>query len=276
MPREQALPTRPLAVVTGAGSGIGRALAVEADRRGYRLLLCGRRLEALQATRALLTSGDGLVVPADVTDPSGRLVIHRAVDGIGGSLDLLVHCAGLVQPALLSETADHDLERMLQTNLAAPLLLTRDLRDPLAAAAGRIVFVGSTLGIIGHPYFSAYCATKHGLYGLADSLRRELAEEGIGVTYAAPRAVRTAASEGYSAIARALNMRMDAPEDVAADIMNGVEKGVPTIYPRGMERIYIGIQRLFPGLIDQSLMQAGRKVRTAAATKVTALESAPG
>jgi short-subunit dehydrogenase len=249
----------PLALITGAGTGIGRALAVEAARRGYRLVLAGRRLETLARTAALLPAGTAHCVTADVTTHEGRAAL---VEATAHGVDVAIQNAGIIVSGPFETLDKDDVERLVATNLTAPVLLSSALLPALRAKHGRLVFVGSVLGDIGHPHFAAYCATKHGLRGLADALRRELAADGITVTYAAPRATETPATDSYRALIGPFALRVDSAETVARQIWNGIARGDRSVYPLGLERLFIGIQRLLPRVVDYRLRAVGRKVHS--------------
>ena len=243
-----------IALITGAGSGIGRALAVELSQRNSRVLLVGRRRDPLEETRALLPRRDlGAVLRADITDPADRDELVRRVRS-WGRLDVLVNNAGLVVSGPLSVSDVEGRRRMIDTNLASPMELTLALLPLLKAGApSRIVNVGSLFGDIAFPYFSAYSATKFGLRGWSDGLRRELAPAGIGVTYAAPRGTRTAAAESFAALAAAFAMRLDPPDVVARQIARAIAADARVVYPPGIERLFVLLQRLVPTAIDQAL-----------------------
>jgi short-subunit dehydrogenase len=112
------------ALITGAGSGIGRALAVEASRLGFDLILVGRTQASLEQARALIGAGTVKLVVADVTTPKGRAAI---ADAAGGGLDIAINNAGTLTVSCFANVKDGDLARMVDTNLTAPILLTRDL-----------------------------------------------------------------------------------------------------------------------------------------------------
>ena len=246
-----------IALVTGAGSGIGRALAVELARNGAQVLLVGRRQGNLEETRALLPDlSQGTVLAADITDPTA---LARLVGGIG-RLDLLINNAGMVASGKLALEDAASRRHMIETNLIAPMELTLALLPLLRAAKpSRIVNVGSMFGDIAFPYFAAYSATKFGLRGWSEALRRELAPDGVGVTYAAPRGTRTPAAEGFAALAQAFEMTLDPPEKVARQIIDAIRRGARDIYPRGPERLFVLLQRLFPGQIDKALIKQTAK-----------------
>lgn len=247
-------------MITGAGSGIGRALAVDASHRGASLVLTGRRLTALQETAARVAAGTVCaIVPGDVTDAAARTALCQHVAAVWGRLDFLVNNAGVLTAGPLSDLEDATLETMVAVNLVAPLALTRDLLPLLAAARGRVVNIGSLFGDIPYPLFTAYCATKHGLRGLSGALRREVRDLGIGVSHAAPRGAHTPALNGLEAVVEPLGMRLDEPEDIARTIWDGALRGADTIYPTGPERLYGLIQALLPGLLDRVINRQLRR-----------------
>ncbi|HEU0071545.1 MAG TPA: SDR family NAD(P)-dependent oxidoreductase [Alphaproteobacteria bacterium] len=244
-----------VALLTGASSGIGRALAVELSQRGARLILLGRRIEALDETRMMLRDpSQAWMLPADLTDPEQRRAVPALARACAGRLDLLINNAGAVAAGLLEAQSEEAWRRLLEINLVAPMALSRDLCAMLAASGqGRIVNIGSMFGDIAFPHFAAYSASKFALRGWSDALRREYADLGIGVTYCAPRGTRTAAADGFMAYAEAYAMPLDPPERVARRIAAGIMRDARNIYPAGPERLFLLLQRLFPSSIDRAL-----------------------
>ncbi len=243
------------ALVTGAGSGIGRALAVEASKRGMTLALCGRRADALAATLALLdASKANIAIPADVTRSQDRAAIVARLKENWGRLDVLVNNAGVVNGGALEQEEDAAIERLVATNVTAPIALTRDLLPLLLVAPpSRVVNIGSMFGDIPFPLFSAYSATKFALRGFSDALRREFGDRGVGVTYAAPRATRTEAADALEQLIAAMTPSLDEPAAVAVQIWSAVEKDATSVYPPGAERFFVLLQRLFPSLVDSAV-----------------------
>jgi short-subunit dehydrogenase len=248
-------PEQKLVLVTGAGSGIGRELSIEAARRGMAVALCGRRQEALEATGALLgPAAPYSIIPADITRPEDRRRIVDHIRNERGSLDILINNAGLVEGGPLETFDDDALARTFQTNIVAPMALTRDLLPLLIAAKpSRVVNVGSIFGDIGYPEFTCYSATKFALRGFSIALRREWKQKGIGVTYAAPRATRTDAAVAFASLIAKTKMNLDPPEHVARQIWRAIARRRDSVYAPAPERIYVLIQRLFPSIIDRSL-----------------------
>jgi short-subunit dehydrogenase len=244
-------------LVTGAGSGIGRALALAADRDGASLALVGRRTDALAETTAFCTgAAEPLVIPADLTDAAGRARVIDRLDRAWGSLDVLVNNAGVVEGGPHETVGEDAVERMFSTNVVAPMALTRAAYPLLRASSARparVVNIGSVFGDIAYPGFAAYSATKFALRGFSSALRREWKPLGIAVTYAAPRATRTDAAAAFSGLLETSGMKLDAPDVVAERIWAAVRRGKRHVYPAGPERLFILIQSLVPSLIDRAL-----------------------
>ena len=243
------------ALITGAGSGIGRAIALEASRRGMIVALVGRRAEPLQQTRQRLGPGaECLIIAADVTSPAGRGLVRERLAGAWGRLDVLVNNAGIVAAGPLLETEDAPLQQLMATNVLAPLTMVRDLLPLLRAGSpARVVNIGSMLGDIALPLFAAYSASKFGLRGLSSALRRELQPLGIGITHVAARGARTEATQAIARFVEPLDMPLDEPEAIARQVWDAVARGKDAVYPRGRERLFLLVERLFPSLVDRAL-----------------------
>ena len=249
-------------LITGAGSGIGQALAVEAARHGHRLTLVGRRPDALAATASLI-GGGAQVLPADITRPADRARIAAAVEG----LDILVNNAGIVPAGALETVTDDDIAGALALNVAAPVALTRDLLGRLIASKGQVVNMGSVFGDIGFPFFGLYSATKFALRGFSEALRREVAPMGVAVTYIAPRAARTGATDGFHALIGPMAMALDTPEAVARHAWRAIAARKREQFPPSRERLFVALQRVAPRLIDKNLIKLARDPAVIAAAR---------
>ncbi len=251
-------------LITGAGSGIGRELAIRAAAAGHHIALCGRRSSPLHDTLSLLPGDGHMVLPADITIPIHRQALAERIAQSWGGLDVLVNNAGVVPGGPFERMGDSDMEAAVATNLLAPMALTRELLPLLRRGhSPRVVNVGSMLGEIPYPLFAAYSATKAGLSAFSTALRRELAVEGIGVTHAAPRATRTRAAAPFEALAQPFGMRFDPPERVAERIWSAVERGRDVVWPGLQERFFVLLQRLFPGLVDRATVAQLKKAKNA-------------
>ena len=183
-----------LAVVTGGGSGIGRALALRLSARGVAILIVGRRAAALAETAALAAAAGGaLVTPlvADVAAADTPARVAAAVAASGSALRALVHNAGMLGPIQpLAEVDPAALSRVLAVNVGAPLALTRALLPALGAGA-RVLHVSSGAAHSAIEGWGAYCVSKAALNMAWRVLRDELAPRGVRVGSARPGVVDT-------------------------------------------------------------------------------------
>ena len=186
---------RPVVLITGASSGIGRATAVHFARKGWRVYATMRRPEAAAELRhQALAAGWSLATPAlDVTDDGA---VTRAVDAMlgdtGGRLDALINNAGYYAFGALEETSPEELRAQLDTNVVGVHRVTRAVLPAMRARrAGAIVTIGSISGKVALPLVGPYCASKWALEGMIESLRYELIPFGIRVALVEPGAYKT-------------------------------------------------------------------------------------
>ncbi|MFW3168672.1 SDR family NAD(P)-dependent oxidoreductase [Geodermatophilus sp. CPCC 206100] len=179
-------------LVTGAGRGIGAAVARRLSAQGHPVALTARSVDELAAVAGDLP-GPALVVPADLTDPAAADAVLGTVEREwGGPVEVLVLNAGAGTSAPLARTTDEDWARMLELNLTAPFrLLRRALPGMVDGGWGRVVAVASTAAKRGDPYVAAYTASKHGLLGLVRSAAAEVAGTGVTVNAVCPGYVDT-------------------------------------------------------------------------------------
>jgi NAD(P)-dependent dehydrogenase (short-subunit alcohol dehydrogenase family) len=172
-----------VALVTGAGRGIGRAIALAFAREGAALVLCSRSPEPLAAVAeeaAALSQAKTIVHVADVSDESQVDELFTRVTSEFGRLDLLVNNAGAFDGGPLDQLTTEAWDRVLNTNLRGPFLCTRGaLRLMKPARSGRIINVGSIAGQRTRPSAAAYTASKHGLWGLTQATALEGREYGV-------------------------------------------------------------------------------------------------
>ncbi|HZC36334.1 MAG TPA: SDR family oxidoreductase [Chthoniobacterales bacterium] len=164
-----------VALVTGAGSGIGRAVVLAFFRHSYRVVLAGRRLPALQETIDLgkADKSRALAVPTDVTDPTSVRALFQQTEEVFGRLDVLFNNAGAGIPAAqLEDVTFEQWQRVVQTNLTGPFLCTQEafrLMKRQTPRGGRIINNGSLSAYVPRPSSAPYTATKHAVTGLTRS-----------------------------------------------------------------------------------------------------------
>jgi len=232
------------AVVTGATSGIGRAIAVALAKRSAHVLMVGRDVERTKAVRAELEalSPGHLELAGDLTnDASLASLAERATHWSGGKLGLLVLCAGHHEPATVEGTSAASFDAAIATNLRAPFLLTAALLPALRAARGMVVVVNSSVVNGPRPGVAAYAASKAGLRVFADCLRTEVNSDGIKVLSIFPgRTATPMQRDRYEREGLEYHPeRLMQPEDVADAVLNafGSSVEVTEIHLRPMHKV---------------------------------------
>jgi dehydrogenase/reductase SDR family protein 7B len=175
--------------VTGASSGIGRALAERLGHEGARLILSGRRAEALAEVAA---GRDALLLPFEATDHASLPGIVKQALGWAGHVDLLVNNAGISQRSPAEMTAFSVYRRLMDVDVLAPIHLTQlVLPRMLARGEGHLAVTASIAGKVGAPLRTGYCAAKHAVIGYFDALRAEVEGRGLKVSVIVPGFVAT-------------------------------------------------------------------------------------
>ena len=239
-------------LLTGAGGGIGQAMARTLTAAGAAVMGVGRSAAAPQA------AADMHWLQADLGTEQGVAAVAAAAQA--WNANVVVHAAGLPAFGPLESLPPWDLEEVLRVNLLAPMLLTRLLmpqllRLPLA----QVVFVGSALGRIGLPGFSVYGASKAGLHGFAEALRRELGDSSVRIQLLAPRSTRTAFNDAaVEAYNQATSTAMDPPQVVADALLRLIESEAPDRFIGFPERLAVRLNGLLGALLDGSFVKHRR------------------
>jgi short-subunit dehydrogenase len=249
-------------ILTGASSGIGRALAAELVREGARLVAVARREDRLRELAAELAAAPGQLetLAGDVTAPEVRLAaLERATAAFGG-LDLVVNNAGIGAMGPFAEASPERLRHVMEVNFFAAAELTR-LAVPLLATGNRpmVVNVGSVLGHRGAPDCAEYCASKFALRGWSESLRTELAASGIGVLVVSPSTTQTEFFD-HAQDERSRrpwwSQRGMTSEDVARQIARAIRRGKRELVISAGGKALVWVSWLFPGLVDRVLIRS--------------------
>lgn len=246
-------------LLLGANGGIGSALAHELSQGGARLVLAGLGQESLEHLADELPN-DAKGISADITQASQRQDLLEQSLTYLGRIDILINTAGILDFLPLCELSEERIELTLRLNTLSPILFIQSVLPSMTASGGgRIVNIGSIFGSIAFPYFSVYSASKFALRGFSEALRRELADSGVGVTYIAPRATRTALNDSrVLAMGEATGMNMDTPDKVARQIVRAVERDRDEAYLGQPESLFVRINGLLPRIVDRALRRQRR------------------
>jgi short-subunit dehydrogenase len=251
------------ALITGASSGIGRALAIELARRGVDLVLFARREERLaEVAKEVASLGRRAVtVAGDVTDAAAR---HRALEVARtelGGLDLLINNAGVAAHGRFAESSPERIRPIMEVNFFAPVELIREAIPLLQnGVQPMIVNIGSILGERASPHKSEYSASKFALHGFSEALRPELARLGIDVLVVAAGPTETehfdVLLEGSADLPWGNPRRQ--PADVAARaIVRAIEKGRREVVTGWRGKLLVWANRWFPGIVDRAMQRYG-------------------
>jgi short-subunit dehydrogenase len=247
------------ALLTGANGGIGIEVLVQLLARGASVVATTRNAAALgdlAPVAAAIRRGQLLAVEGDLTDAEFRAsLVERVREWGAGRLSLLVNAAGAADFSLLEHQEARDIERLVALNLVAPIDLTR-LALPLLQAApeAAIVNLGSVYGAIGYPGNAVYSATKFGLRGFSEALRRELADGNVRVLHVAPRAVRTPLNTpAVDELNRSLGNAVDEPAQVAAQLVRALQRTRGNTTLGWPERLFVRVNAVAPGIVDGAI-----------------------
>ena len=241
-------------VLTGASGGIGQAAALALAQAGASMLLSGRSPARLCAqARALQQRMPQVQVDWHEVDLQRMdSIASLAKQAAEWRCNVLIHCAGVAEFGRFDHSTPDRMAAILHTNLLAPMVLTQALLPHLRSLPqAQVICVGSVLGAMGLPGFSVYCASKFGLRGFAQALRRELADTAVRVQFLGPRSTRTPFNTAeVSDYNQATRTAMDTPEVVAQALLKMLQTGSAERFLGFPEKLGVRLNGLMPSLLE--------------------------
>ncbi len=244
-------------LITGATGGVGNHIAMLLAQKGAILALIGRdtsKLDALK-TRIENMGGKAVYIQADF-DVTG--IAHRVADEAKqklGDIDILINNAGVLDFIQFQDQSEARIAQMINTNVTAPIQLARAVIPTfLAKNQGHFLFIGSIFGSLGFPHFSTYCASKFAVHGFSQALRRELVNTDIGVTYVAPRGIKTPMNDAKTiAMWEKSGNQMDVPEEVAQIVVSALEKEKQEVFIGQPQSFFAWLNGVLPKAVNMGL-----------------------
>jgi len=251
------------AIVTGASSGIGRALVLELAQRGAFVIATARRQDRLAAVAQEAQSLPGRVevVVGDIVSSETRQQLVQLAQDQWGGLDLLVNNAGVGAIRDFDQSSPDALRQVMEVNFFSAVELIR-AAEPLLQVGRQalIVNLASILGHRGIPHYTEYCASKFALVGFSEALRAELARQGIDVLVVSPGTTQTEFFDSLIAAQAGVGSRGEGgvrPEIVARAIVRAIERGRHQIVPNWPGRLLLWLNRISPRLADSLVARFG-------------------
>ncbi|MCW8194805.1 SDR family oxidoreductase [Proteobacteria bacterium 005FR1] len=262
-----------VAVITGAGSGIGRGLATVLSQRGCKLALSDVNEVGLAETAASL-GGDVFTQVVDVADRAAMFAHAERVIERFGAVDLVINNAGVTVSQTLAEVSFEDFEWLMNINFWGVVYGTKAfLPGMIERNSGTIVNISSVFGLVGWPTQGTYCAAKFAVRGFTETLRHELADTGIKVVSVHPGGVNTniarnarfyadqAGGRDHDEMVEAFaKLAKTTPLQAAEQIVSGIEKGRERVLPGDGARMFDWLQRMRPVGYYRSLAALGKRL----------------
>lgn len=248
----------PVLIVTGASSGIGAAVGKQFARQGYRVVLAARRIERLESLADEIEAGgsQALAVQTDLFQYEDIQNLVAATISQFGQVDVLVNNAGFGRLKWLEQLdPGKDIQAQLQINLTATILVAREvLPHMIKRRSGHIINMASLGGFVATPTYTTYSASKFGVRGFTEALRREVGVYGIHVTGVYPGGVRTEFKDHTGTDRKTGRTTPDSlrlePEDVAQVILKVVDHPRRTVIIPWQMRFVVWANSHFPGIVD--------------------------
>ncbi len=249
-------------LLTGSTGGIGRHIALILASKGANLALVGRDAAKLGVLIKEISAVGGNAIPiiADFEIPNiAQNVVLQVTKALGG-IDVLINNAAILDFIRLEDQSDERIEQMIHTNVTAPIQLARAVLPSFKASnQGQFVMIGSILGSLGFPHYATYCASKFAIHGFSQALRRELIDTKIGVTYIAPRGVKTTMNDAATvAMMEKTGSHLDTPEKVAAIVVKALENEKQEVFIGQPESFFAWLNGVLPTAVNIGLRKKTR------------------
>ena len=263
------MPEKKVVVITGASSGIGRALALECAKRGYALSLAARNHELLNAVAdqcKQLHQADVLTVVTDVSKEHDCKALVETTVQRYNRIDILINNAGISMRALFNDLHLDVIRQVMDINFWGTVYCTKYALPHLLKSKGSVVGVSSIAGYKGLPGRTGYSASKFAMQGFLEALRVENLQKGLHVLVACPGF--TASNIRNTALSASGNVQGESPrdeskmmtaEEVAGHIMNAVEKRKRTLVLTSQGKMTVWLNKFFPGFMDKQVFNHMRK-----------------
>ncbi len=249
------------ALLTGASRGLGPYIARAFAEKGVNLALTARTVDAVEATAKEVSElgVKAVAISVDVTDQAGRKRLLEGAVAANGPIDILINNAGIEWICEYARLSPEQIEQMIQTNLVAPLILSRlVLPQMIARGSGHVVMMSSLGGRKGSPYSATYAATKAGLIEWTSGMREELRGTGVSASVICPGFVSDAGMFAEYGKRAPRLVGESTPEQVADAVVRAVERDIAeiTVNP-GPKRLMQIANAISPGAVSWTLRRFG-------------------
>ena len=241
-------------VITGASGGIGREIVKLLAPKSLYIILVGLYEAELTALKDELTLSNAYIVHGNINDADTRNKIKTLAESLDG-VNLVINNAGINDFNLYENQTEETIQKIVEINLLAPMLLSRSLLPLLKKERkAEIINTGSILGYIGYPGNVAYCVSKFGLRGFSQSLKRELGDTNVNVRYFAPRTTQTKINhDDVVSMNKALGNAVDSPEEVARHFMKFLTRSKGEKKLGFKESFFVFMNNLFPEIPGKAI-----------------------
>ena len=251
--------------ITGASSGIGKALVHAYDQKNYKLIISARNENALEGVKGECQNPQNIkILPLDLADHNAMPeTVTKALSFYKG-IDILINNAGISQRSLILETGFEVFKKLMDVNYLGTIAMSNALLPSFVQRkGGHFVVVTSIMGKFGSPYRSGYCGAKHALHGYFDVLRMEHEKDGIKVTLACPGFVQTNLAKNALTADGTPQVKDDkatknglSPSIFAKRMINAIERNKFEVYIGRKEINGMYLKRFFPRLLHKIVLRS--------------------